>query len=211
MLHARLQGLRRSFGRKSTGLRSRVKRGCDILDTPELQLLQESRSLFRRGITGGSSPSRERTRASRLRTRSRGLYLLRDQGRSSQWLPRQLSILRAAQEPFPPRPRLRRTQILSGGTGHRRYTLAVPGSPGRPELSHALSTCLIGGAITPPSSGLNKSLATSPPTSVTGGEASLSARPSTEMGGAQLVSYPRTQAADFSESALPGKGNETIA
>lgn len=51
---------------------------------------------------------------------------------------------------------------------------------------------------------------TSPPTSVTGGEAPLSARPSTEMGGAQLVSYPRTQAADFSESALPRKGNETI-
>lgn len=142
---------------------------------------------------------------------SRGLYLLRVQGRSSQWLPRQAAILRAAQEPFPPRPRLRGTEIVSGGTGHRRCTPAVPGSPRRPELSHALPTCLIGGAKTPPSSRLDKPLGTSPPTSVTGGEAPLSARPSTETGGAQLVSYPRIQAADFSESAPPGKGNETIA
>lgn len=155
MLHARLQGLRVSFGRKSTGLRGRVKRGCDILDTPELQLLPESRSLLRRGITGVQQPVPGTNSRLPAPHTSRGLYLLRVQGRSSQWLPRQLAILRAAQEPFPPRPRLRRTQIVSGGTGHRRCTPAVPGSPRRPELSHALPTCLIGGAITPPSTGLD--------------------------------------------------------
>lgn len=112
-----LQGLRRSFGRKSTGLRSRTVQRCSILQGVRLQ--PESRSLVYRGITRGSSPSREPAGTSApLRTPFRGLYLLRVQCRSFQCSRCNFQFSKRFKDPFSTLPRLRRTKIANSGMGH---------------------------------------------------------------------------------------------